>query len=93
MLIYYCSTGYKEIHVMNGNEKGSSVSSISSFDIKNIKQKHQVFMDNATGDVYEYFHVRYYLGKVTVERNCKLRITSGEVCRSFWKHGDIFQKA
>ena len=68
MLVYYCSTGYREIEVLNGNERGGCVDSIVKFNPKEIKLKHQVFLDNATGDVYEFSQVYIYLGIAAMDR-------------------------
>ena len=80
MLVYFCSTGYKEIEVLNGNERGSSVDSITKFNPKEIKLKHQVFLDNATGDVYEFSQVLYNIGIATMDSSVQRRAPLKEVC-------------
>ncbi len=58
MLVYYCSTYYADIRVINGNEKGGALSTIKDVSAKLLPslQKYQVFLDNLTGDYYTYVH-------------------------------------
>lgn len=56
MLIYFCATSFCDIKVINNNEKGGSLSSISEVDARILPtlSKREVFLDNLTGDFYSY---------------------------------------
>lgn len=54
MLIYFCATGYKNITVLNGNEKGADLDTIYSLTKENGSDfvSNDVFLDHTTGDFY-----------------------------------------
>jgi len=56
MLVYYCATGYVDLDVINGNGKGSPLTEIHYIDERRVQtlSKNEVFLDNATGDYYNY---------------------------------------
>lgn len=58
MLVYYCATNYKDIKVINGLEKGGLLDTIKNVDAKILPglMDNQVFLDNQTGDFYNYCH-------------------------------------
>jgi hypothetical protein len=58
MLVYYCATNFAEIKVINNNQKGGNLSSIKDVDARVLPslEKHEVFLDNLTGDYYSYDH-------------------------------------
>jgi len=51
MLIYFCATGYREMQVINGRERGSRLDYIKQIDPNSLRKNH-VFLDNTTGDIY-----------------------------------------
>ena len=51
MLIYFCATGYKNIDVINGHERGTRLDYIKNIDTQQIRKSH-AFLDNSTGDFY-----------------------------------------
>lgn len=53
MLIYYCATNYLSANVINGNEKGSKLEEIHSYDGSTLPFDAK-FLDNETGDLYIY---------------------------------------
>jgi len=55
-LVYYCATGFADVQVINGQEKGGSLSTIKDVDARLLPglEKNQVFLDNLTGDFYHY---------------------------------------
>jgi len=57
MLVYYCASGYTDLHVINGNGRGSHLTEIHYIDQwrVNTLTKNEVFLDNATGDYYNYW--------------------------------------
>ena len=61
MLIYFCATGYRNISIINGKERGSKLEFIKQIDEKTLKQllKNNAFLDNETGDIYSYNEVLY----------------------------------
>lgn len=58
MLVYYCATGFKDIEVINGKERGGTLASIKDIDARILPglSQNQVFLDNLTGDFYAYDH-------------------------------------
>ncbi len=56
MLIYFCATSFADINVINGNQKGGPLQSISQVEAKTLEQlkKQDVYLDNLTGDYYHY---------------------------------------
>lgn len=56
MLVFYCATTFADINVINGNERGGTLSTIKEIDarILNNLETNQVFLDNLTGDYYSY---------------------------------------
>ena len=74
MLIYYCATGYRPIEAINGGERGSRIEYINEipYDIIKKLQKQEVFLDNTTGDFYEFIEVSYYTGyqRMASKRKC-----------------------
>ena len=56
ILAYYCATGYHPIRVINGEEKGGTLSLINRIP-KNeaqLLENDEVYLDNATGDLYNF---------------------------------------
>ena len=53
MLVYYCSTGYESLNIINGNCQGSPLMYIYTFPTFNLKIT-DVFLDNDYGDFYAY---------------------------------------
>ena len=51
MQIYYCSTGYENINVINGQVMGSPLSKIEFINCKHM-QYNDIFLDNNYGDFY-----------------------------------------
>ena len=60
---YYCATGYTLLNVINGNERGTNLSYIHSFNPEQTKKlrDNDVFLDRTTGDYYTYESVFLYL--------------------------------
>lgn len=56
MLVYFCATNYADIDVINNDEKGGSLAKIKDVNAKMLPtlEKHQVYLDNLTGDYYSY---------------------------------------
>ncbi|CDW75232.1 UNKNOWN [Stylonychia lemnae] len=56
MLIYFCATNFAQLKVLNNNEKGGALSGIQDMNSKILPtlEKNQVFLDNLTGDYYQY---------------------------------------
>lgn len=56
LLSYFCATGLAELQVVNGKEKGTTLDYIKNADIIQItsKYKDNVFLDNNSGDYYQY---------------------------------------
>ena len=55
LLTHFCAIGEQKIHVINGREKGSLLSTINQFkapDVLNSLTPESVFLDYATGDFY-----------------------------------------
>jgi len=61
MIVYYCATGYKDLNVINGNEKGTelerqNISNNKELEFQMNKYKgnrnNVVILDNTTGDYY-----------------------------------------
>ena len=53
MLVHFCSVGYQSLRVINGNERGTPLEELYSFDPKRVTHREDVFMDLYSGD---YFH-------------------------------------
>lgn len=58
MLIFYCATNYKQLNVINGNGKGSSIKNINftEFSSQDLGPD-DVILDNKTGDFYQFTQV------------------------------------
>ncbi len=67
LLVYYCATGFKDLHIINNKGRGSPLSTLNNF--ANLKNKvysfRDVFLDNVTGDYYSFkpVIVKYYFRK------------------------------
>lgn len=56
-LVHFCAIGEQTLHVINGNEKGGLLKTISEFkspEVLNALTPHSVFLDHATGDFYKF---------------------------------------
>jgi len=56
LLSYFCATGLAELQVVNGKEKGTNLDYIKNAAIieRTSKYKDNVFLDNNSGDYYQY---------------------------------------
>jgi len=96
MLIYFCSTGYKNIKVLNGNEKGGSLKDIYEFTREKGSRiaLNDVYLDHATGDFYLFKPVSNKSSKL-INRNAmngylmEIQVCIIErlhVCLEEWEH-------
>ncbi len=63
MLTYYCATACAELHVINGNEKGSGPEELYKVGPEEIAKLSglDVFLDYTTGDYYGFKSVSIFI--------------------------------